>query len=119
MSDEIVTVYGIPSCGTVKKARAWLEDRGMAHRFVDFRENPVGRERIDTWVGTLGAKALRNTSGMSYRALPDEKKTWSDAEWAAKMANDPMLIKRPVVEVRGEPVMAGFRKPETLAAALD
>ncbi|MCB9678722.1 MAG: Spx/MgsR family RNA polymerase-binding regulatory protein [Alphaproteobacteria bacterium] len=118
MSDENVTVYGIPNCDTVKKARAWLESRGVAHVFVDFRAHPVGEARVARWVEALGSAALRNTSGQAYRALPDAKTGWSDAEWAKRFAADPMLVKRPVIEVRGEPVMAGFRKADALEAAL-
>lgn len=109
-----ITLYGIPSCGTVKKARSWLDERGIEHTFVDFRTDPVGRERIEAWVSTLGAKALRNTSGRSYRGLPDEKKDWDDATWVDRFAADAMLIKRPVVEKDGVAVMAGFRKPGDL-----
>ena len=110
----MVTVYGIPSCGTVKKARAWLEGRGVSHTFVDFRESPVGREHVERWVDALGARALKNTSGQAYRALPDDKADWDDATWTERFADDPMLVKRPVIEVDGRPVMAGFRSPEPL-----
>lgn len=104
-----LTLYGIPSCGTVKKARAWLDARGIDHTFVDFRTVPPTRAQIDTWVEAFGAKALRNTSGGSYRALPDDKSGWSDAVWAEHFAGDPMLIKRPVVERDGRPVRVGWR----------
>ncbi len=119
MSHPIVTLYGIPNCGTVKKARAWLDERGIAHSFVDFRKSPVETQKIESWVGALGNKALRNTSGGSYRKLPDDKKQWDDPTWVTHFADDPMLIKRPVIEVAGTPVMAGFRKPELLESALD
>lgn len=105
----MLIVYGIPNCGTVKKARAWLDARGVEHTFVDFRKNPVDRAEIDRWVAALGSKALRNTSGGSYRALGDEKKTWDDATWAGHFAEDPMLIKRPVITGPSGPLMAGFR----------
>ena len=105
----MLTVYGIPSCGTVKKARAWLDARGVAHTFHDFRADPVASETVEAWVRALGSKALRNTSGGSYRALPDAKDTWSDAEWVRAFAGDPMLIKRPVITRDGVAVLAGFR----------
>lgn len=114
----MVTVYGIPNCGTVKKARAWLDERGIDHSFVDFRETPVSAEHVGRWVAALGSKALRNTSGGSYRALPDDKKSWPDARWTEAFAEDAMLIRRPVLEVDGEPVQAGFRKTDALEAAL-
>lgn len=105
----MITVYGIPSCDTVRKARRWLDDQGLPHTFVDFRAAPVAPERVHAWVEALGAKALRNTSGQAYRALPDDKKGWSDTRWAEAFAADPMLIKRPVIERDGVAVQAGFR----------
>jgi len=104
-----LTVYGIPNCGTVKKARAWLDARGVAHGFHDVRAEPLPAEQVQAWVEALGAKPLKNTSGGSYRALPDDKKQWTDAQWAEAMAADPMLIKRPVIERDGVAVQAGFR----------
>ena len=114
----MVTVYGIPNCSTVKKARSWLEERGVEHTFVDFRAHPVGAERVAAWVAGLGSKAMKNTSGGSYRALGDEKKAWTDAQWAVAFATDAMLLKRPVIEVSGTPVQAGFRTTQLLEDAL-
>ena len=104
-----VTVYGIKSCDTVRRARKWLAQHDVDHTFVDFRAVPVGRGRVDGWVAALGAKALRNTSGGAYRALPADKKTWSDERWAEAFAAEPMLVKRPVIERAGAAVMVGFR----------
>ena len=108
------TVYGIPNCDTVKKARAWLVDRGVDHTFVDFRATPVAPARVAAWVQALGAGALKNTSGGSYRSLPADKGTWDDATWTQRFAQDPMLIKRPVIEREGVAVLAGFKDPAAL-----
>ncbi len=113
-----LTLYGIPNCGTVKKAARWLDERGVEHKFVDFRAHPVGRSTVDAWVAALGAKALRNTSGGSYRALGEDKQTWSDAQWAEAFTADPMLIKRPLIERDGTAIKAGFRGKDDEIAAL-
>lgn len=105
-----VTVYGISSCGTVKKARKWLDEQGIAHDWVDFRKAPVDDARVARWVEVLGAKAMRNTSGGAYRALGDEKKTWDDARWTTEFQADAMLIKRPVLEIDGQPAAVGFKQ---------
>lgn len=113
-----VAVYGIPSCGTVKKARAWLDGHGVAYRFVDLRAEGLDAARASRWVHALGSKALRNTSGGAYRALGPEKDGWDDARWAAAFVGDPMLVRRPVIEVDGSPVITGFRDPGVLERAL-
>jgi arsenate reductase (glutaredoxin) len=102
-------LYGIPSCGTVKKARAWLDAHGAAYAWHDFRQEPVSLKQVEGWVAALGAQALKNTSGGSYRALGAAKDGFTDAQWASAMAADPMLIKRPVIERDGVAVQAGFR----------
>lgn len=112
-----VVVYGIPTCGTVKKARAWLDGQGLAHRYVDLRGTPPSELRVRAWVATFGAAAMRNTSGAAYRALGPERDRWGEERWTAAFAADPMLIKRPVVERDGVPVAVGFREV-ALAAAL-
>lgn len=104
-----LAVYGIKTCDTVRKARRWLTERGLEHTFADLRATPPERDRVAGWIEALGARALRNTSGRSYRALPPERDSWTDAQWAEAMAADPMLIKRPVIERDGTAVLVGFR----------
>ncbi len=103
------TVYGITTCGTVKKARAFLDSKKTPYTFVDFRQTPPSLAQVKQWVATFGANAMRNTSGGSYRALPEAKAQWSEAEWVKQFAADPMLIKRPIVERDGVPVQVGFK----------
>ena len=102
-------IYGIPNCGTVKKAKAWLEQEGVVFEAIDFRKDPPTKTMVEACVGALGSQAMRNTSGGSYRALPEEKKTWDDNRWIDEFASDPMLIKRPIIEVDGQAVKVGFR----------
>lgn len=109
-----ISLYGIPTCDTCRKARAWLTERGLAYRWVDLRDSPPAPERIRAWVAALTAKALRNTSGASFRALGPEKDGWDDSRWAEELARDPMLVKRPVLEIDGEARAVGF-KPEAWA----
>lgn len=102
-------VYGIPSCGTVKKSLSWLEGQHAQAEFVDFRATPPTRAQVVSWVSAFGDRALRNTSGGSYRALPASKDGWDTAAWIEAFTADPMLIKRPVIERDGVPVQVGFR----------
>lgn len=107
-----IQVYGIPNCGTCKKAFKWLEDNSVKYEFINTKENPPTRETIQRWVESLGAKPMRNTSGQSYRALGDEKQTWTDKQWIEAFAKDAMLLKRPLFVKDGTAVLVGFREKE-------
>lgn len=114
-----LVVYGIPTCGTVKKARAWLDAAGIPYTFSDLRAEPPAASRVAAWGQALGARALRNLSGASWRTLGPEKDGWDDATLLTALAADPMRIKRPVIERDGVAVLVGFNhSDEALRAAL-
>lgn len=97
-----LTLYGIPNCDTVKKARRWLDDRGVPHRFHDFRKDGLDAARLQGWIDTLGWEKLLNKSGTTFRKLPDAQKEGLDAAAAkALMLDQPAMIRRPVVEADG------------------
>lgn len=101
-------LYGIPNCDTVKKARRWLDEHGVAYRFHDFRKDGLGAGRLQGWIDTLGWEKLLNRSGTTFRKLPDEQKDGLDAAKArALMLEQPAMIRRPVVEA-GSAVSVGF-----------
>lgn len=111
-------VYGIPTCGTCKKAFQWLQAQGIDYEVINTKEQPPDRAQIAQWVATLGQGPLRNTSGQSYRALGEEKASWSDDQWIAAFSADAMLLKRPLFVRDGVAVLAGFRKSEAELKAL-
>lgn len=110
-------VYGIPNCGTCKKAFQWLAAHEVAYEFINTKENPPSRSMIQAWVETLGTKPLRNTSGQSYRALGDEKNDWTDAQWITAFTKDAMLLKRPLFVKDQQAVAVGF-KPDIIGELL-
>lgn len=87
-------VYGIPNCGTCKKAFTWLNSNGVVYEFIDTKEQPPDRSLIQSWVEALGFKPMRNTSGQSYRALGTTKDEWVESQWVEAFANDAMLLNR-------------------------
>ncbi|HEY9608068.1 Spx/MgsR family RNA polymerase-binding regulatory protein [Allocoleopsis sp.] len=107
-----IQVYGIPNCGTCKKALKWLEDNAIAYEFINTKEHPPAREMIQRWAEVLGSKSMRNTSGQSYRALGDKKNDWTDEQWIEAFAQDAMLLKRPLLVKDGTAVLVGFRDKE-------
>ncbi len=109
-----IQVYGIPTCGTCKKALQWLNSHGIAYEFINTKEHPPTAAMLQAWVEALGALPLRNTSGQSYRALGDAKQTWSDADWITAFAGDAMLLKRPLCVKDGQAILVGFRAPDSV-----
>jgi arsenate reductase len=105
-------VYGIPNCGTCKKAVMWLQNQKVAFEFVDTKENSPTVEMIESWVESLGSKSMRNTSAQSYRALGEEKQDWTDKQWVEAFSKDAMLLKRPLFVKDNQAVLVGFRATE-------
>jgi Spx/MgsR family transcriptional regulator len=103
-----MTLYGIPNCDTVKRARRWLDEHGVAYAFHDYRKNGVDEAALRGWIGRLGWEALLNRSGTTFRKLPEDMKRDIDAEKAmAIMLANPSAIRRPVV-VQGDRLVVGF-----------
>jgi arsenate reductase (glutaredoxin) len=103
-----IDLYGISNCDTVRKARAWLEGRGLAYRFHDFKKEGAAPESLELWERQLGWEALLNRRGTTFRALPDEARTGLDRDRALElMQAHPSLIRRPVVE-HPAGVLVGF-----------
>ena len=107
-----ITLYGIPNCDTVKKARRWLEERGVAYIFHDLRADGLTRDVLDRWADEAGWHSLLNKRSTTFRALPDKEAVVQDCEAAlAAMLQHPTLIKRPVLEKEGR-VLVGFNESE-------
>jgi arsenate reductase (glutaredoxin) len=103
-----VTLYGIPNCDTVKKARTWLGAQGIAHQFIDYKKAGAEREKLSSWVDALGWEKLLNRAGTTFRKLPDLDREGLDRARAIElMLAHPSCIKRPVVEA-GEELLVGF-----------
>ncbi|MXQ11043.1 ArsC family reductase [Microvirga makkahensis] len=116
-SKVAVTLYGIRNCDTMKKARAWLDARGVAYTFHDYKAEGIDRARLDAWVRETGWETLLNRAGTTFRKLPDADKAGLDAEKAiALMLDQPSMIKRPVLDHGGR-ILVGF-KPEQYEEAV-
>lgn len=110
-------LYGIPNCDTVKKARTWLEERGMAYSFHDYKKAGAEPARLKSWCAALGWETVLNRAGTTFRKLPDSDKADMDQSKAiALMESQPSMIKRPIVEHPGG-LLIGF-KPDQWEAAL-
>ena len=112
----MLTVYGIPNCDTVKKARTWLDAQGVAHAFHDYKKQGADAARLAAWAEQAGWEKLLNRAGTTFRKLPEADREGLDAGKAiALMVANPSCIKRPVVEHPGG-LLVGFRADEWAAA---
>lgn len=109
-------LHGIKACDTMKKARTWLEGRGVAYDFHDYKTAGIDPATLSAWADAVGWEVLLNRSGTTFRALPDSDKTGLDRDKAiALMAAQPSMIKRPVLDFGGR-LIVGF-KPDVYEAA--
>ena len=109
----MIVVYGISNCDTVKKARAWLDHRGIAHRFHDFKKDGLPADRIDAWIAELDWDPLLNRKGTTWRKLDAaaQQRVIGAATAKALMQDQPSVVKRPVVEWPGKTTV-GFDPAE-------
>jgi arsenate reductase len=111
-----VTIYGIKNCDTMKKARAWLDARGVEYIFHDYKSEGISKSKLDAWAKEVGWEVLLNRAGTTFRALSDkDKEGITEKKAVALMAAQPSMIKRPVLELGGK-ILVGF-KPDVYEAA--
>jgi len=105
-----VTLYGLNTCDTCKKARNWLARHHVEHDFVDYRENPIPAAKLKDYANAVGGwEKLVNRSSMTWRNLPEARKTpRSDPEWTLLIKEHPALVRRPLVVTADGDVSVGF-----------
>jgi len=105
-----VILYGIPNCDTVKKARVWLDGRGIGYAFHDYKKAGADPEKLANWCAAAGWEKVLNRAGTTFRKLRDADKADLDAGKAVSlMAANPSCIKRPIVEYPGG-LLVGFNE---------
>ena len=107
-----ITVYGIPNCDTVRKARGWLDGLGFAYHFHDYKKAEIEPDKLREWVEACGWEAILNRRGPTFRNLPETDRSDLDSDKAiGLMCGNTSAIKRPVVEYDshdGKGLLVGF-----------
>ncbi|MGQ3050481.1 MAG: arsenate reductase [Roseateles sp.] len=113
----MITVYGIPNCDTVKRARAWLAEQGLPTVFHDFKKQGVPAHQLPEWLKAFGRDKLVNRAGTTWRKLDEATRAAvvDDASATALMLAEPSVIKRPVVRWADGSLSLSFT-PEAFAA---
>ncbi|MGK9169568.1 ArsC family reductase [Inquilinus limosus] len=113
---KAVTIYGIKNCDTMKKARAWLDQRGVAYAFHDYKAAGIDRATLEGWARKVSWEVLLNRAGTTFRKLPDAvREGLTEAKAIGLMLDQPSMIKRPVLDIGGT-LLVGF-KPEQYEGA--
>lgn len=107
-------LYGIKACDTMKKARTWLDEQGIAYQFHDYKTAGIDRGNLQKWCDEHGWETILNRAGTTFRKLDDAQKSDLDQAKAIElMLAQPSMIKRPVLDL-GTRTLVGF-KPERYA----
>lgn len=106
----MLTLYGIPNCNTVKKARVWLDANDIAYTFHDFKKHGTTPALLQRWLEQIAWEKLVNRAGTTWRNLPDDARNavQDQSSAMALMLEKPSVIKRPVLERDGKVVLLGF-----------
>ena len=111
----MITVYGLKTCDTTRKALKWLERRQAPHRFLDVRADGVNLEKLTEWAMDVGWEALLNRGSTTWRGLPEViRENITEDTALALMVEQPTLIKRPVIETDGG-LLVGFKTAQQRA----
>jgi len=101
-------VYGIKTCGSVKKALKFFKEKNIEYEFVDFKKAPVGCEKIDEWLSKVDMNILFNKRGTKYRQLKLKELNLDENGMKEWLCKENLLIKRPVIELDNGEVIVGF-----------
>ena len=108
---KTITIYGIKNCDTMKKARTWLDKRGVTYAFHDYKAEGCDKPRLAAWAKAVGWETLLNKAGTTFKKLPEkDKEGITEKKAIALMLAQPSMIKRPVLDIGGK-LTVGF-KPE-------
>ncbi|MEO1927142.1 MAG: arsenate reductase family protein [Nautiliaceae bacterium] len=101
-------VYGIKTCGSVKKALKFFKDNGIEYEFVDLKKEPVKCDKIDEWIKKAGIDIIFNKRGTKYRMLKLKELNLDDNGKREWLCCENLLIKRPVIELDNGDIIVGF-----------
>ena len=113
----MLTLYGIPNCDTIKKARKWLDEHNIEYHFHDYKKAGASAPDLESWCESFGLEKVLNKRGTTWRKLDiEDKDNLSQKALINLMVEQPSLIKRPIIS-EDSPLLIGF-SPETYQSLL-
>ena len=105
----LVSLYGIPNCDTVKKAKKWLEEKGIDYQFFNFKKDGINPDDVSRWIDQTGIDLVLNKRGTTWRKLSPQKQAYqTNEELINLICEQTSLVKRPVLEIDSH-VHVGFK----------
>jgi len=106
---NVITLYGIKNCDTIKKARKWLTDNSVEYNFHDVRTDGIDAATLDGWIDQVGLETILNRRGTTWRKLDsDDQNRVNRSNVTALLLKYPAIIKRPVLDLDGT-ITVGFK----------
>lgn len=106
---NVITLYGIKNCDTIKKARKWLTDNSVEYNFHDLRTDGIDAATLDGWIDQVGLETILNRRGTTWRKLDsDDQNGVNRSNVTALLLKYPAIIKRPVLDLDGT-ITVGFK----------
>lgn len=104
----MITIYGIPNCDTMKKARTWLDQQGLEYTFHNYRKDGLDKQWLQERINELGWEQVVNRRGTTWRKLPEDVRNTMTAEIAVEtLLEQPGMVKRPLLDT-GNGYLLGF-----------
>ena len=108
----MITVFGIPNCDSLKKARKWLEAQDINFEFHDFRKQGLEASQVDNWLAKVERSVLVNKRSTTWKQLSDEEKQQAESDSVTELLlRHPTLIKRPVIQTDDQ-VLVGYNESQ-------
>jgi len=106
---NMIKLYGIKNCDTVKKAMKWLDDKGVKYQFHDYKKDGVDKVKLSEFVKEFGLEKIINRKGTTWRQLSEQEhqKIIDEKSALQLMAEKPSIIKRPIIDL-GAKKLLGF-----------
>lgn len=103
-------VYGIKNCDTMKKTFTFLEEKGVAYDFIDYKKQKPSVELLSSFLEKTPLASLVNKQGTTYKKMEeDQKAALETVETALPILMDnSSMIKRPVIVYPDGSISLGF-----------
>ena len=102
MTNDAITIYHNPDCGTSRNTLALIRNSGVQPVVVEYLKTPPGRARLVELIAGMGlpVRSVLRQKGTPYDELKLDDPIWTDDRLIDLMVAHPILMNRPIVVTR-------------------